>query len=179
MDFGLQARPERDAGPSGDRFSAGAGVLALLAPLCTMRLPLGPATANHVPIFALAFSHVGRVLPLFLWCVAAALLAPAGYRLALGFQLSEPAQASGLHGSDSSVPCLRVWSVPSTGHREAGTFASRAWPSCGTDLTTAGTPLAAPRVPHDTARRQFVVFAHCSAGVFVSAWGLVESQFLN
>jgi hypothetical protein len=37
------------------------------------------------------------VLALFQRCVATPLLAPAGYLLALGFQLSEPAQASGLH----------------------------------------------------------------------------------
>ena len=34
--------------------------------------------------------------------------------------------------------------------------------------------MAAPRVPYDRARRQFVVFGHCSAGGFASAWGLVE-----
>jgi hypothetical protein len=38
----------------------------------------------------------------------------------------------------SSAPCLRAWSVPSTGHHEADTSASRGWPSCGNALAIFG-----------------------------------------
>ena len=77
-----------------------------------------------------------------------------------------------------SAPSLQGFSAPSRSHRADGNASCRAPANSGTSSTIGGTPLATPRGPRDIARRHFVVFGHCTVGVFASAWRLVESQFL-